>query len=180
MEMVMTYDLVIGDRGYSSWSLRGWLLFDAFGIPVRTLTARLYTDELPNLLKDFHPAKTAPTMRTPDGVVVPESLAIAEEHPLVAARHADPAAGDSHIGAATAHRDAGVGGHLDGGLGHGHAADQALRVQLGRRNGRATATCAANGHRSCKRFNGRCVPRTHRDRGRILRHSHGVQLGQHC
>ena len=80
----MTYDLVIGDRGYSSWSLRGWLLLDAFGIPVRTISARLYTDELPNLLKDFHPARTAPTLRTPDGVVVPESLAIAEE---LASRH---------------------------------------------------------------------------------------------
>ena len=82
----MTYDLVIGDRGYSSWSLRGWLLFDAFGIPVRTISARLYTDELPNLLKDFFPAKTAPTMRTPDGSVVPETIAIAEE---LATRHPD-------------------------------------------------------------------------------------------
>ena len=26
------YDLVLGDRAYSSWSLRGWLMFDAFGI----------------------------------------------------------------------------------------------------------------------------------------------------
>ena len=80
----MTYDLVIGDRAYSSWSLRGWLLFDAFGIPVKTHIARLYTDELPNLLKDFFPAKTAPTMRTPDGVVVPETIAVAEE---LASRH---------------------------------------------------------------------------------------------
>lgn len=79
------YDLVIGDRAYSSWSLRGWLLFDAFGIPVRLHRARLYTDELPNLLKDFHPARTAPTARMPEGTVVPESLAIAEE---LATRHA--------------------------------------------------------------------------------------------
>ncbi|MEY3309433.1 MAG: hypothetical protein RLZZ413_3471, partial [Pseudomonadota bacterium] len=34
----MTYDLAIADRAYSSWSLRGWLLFDAFGLPVRTHT----------------------------------------------------------------------------------------------------------------------------------------------
>jgi glutathione S-transferase len=80
----MTYDLVIGDRAYSSWSLRGWLLFDAFGLPVKLHTARLYTDELPTLLKQFHPGKTAPTMRTPDGVVVPETIAIAEE---LASRH---------------------------------------------------------------------------------------------
>ncbi|MES2435681.1 MAG: glutathione S-transferase [Pseudomonadota bacterium] len=78
------YDLVIGDRAYSSWSLRGWLLFDAFDIPVKLHIARLYSDELPNLLKDFFPAKTAPTMRTPDGVVVPETIAIAEE---LASRH---------------------------------------------------------------------------------------------
>lgn len=78
------YDLVIGDRAYSSWSLRGWLLFDAFSIPVKCHTARLYTDELPTLLKSFHPGKTAPTMRTPDGVVVPETIAIAEE---LASRH---------------------------------------------------------------------------------------------
>jgi glutathione S-transferase len=84
----MTYDLVIGDRAYSSWSLRGWLLFDAFGIPVKVHRARLYSDELPKLLKDFFPARTAPTMRTPDGVVVPETIAIAEE---LASRH--PGAG---------------------------------------------------------------------------------------
>ena len=80
----MTYDLVIGDRAYSSWSLRGWLFFDAFGIPVTLHRARLYTDELPTLLKQFHPARTAPTMRTPEGAVVPETIAIAEE---LATRH---------------------------------------------------------------------------------------------
>lgn len=92
----MTYDLVIGDRAYSSWSLRGWLLFDAFGIPVKLHHARLYTDELPTLLKQFFPGKTAPTMRTPDGVVVPETIAIAEElasrHPEAGLWPADPKA----------------------------------------------------------------------------------------
>ena len=80
------YDLVIGDRAYSSWSLRGWLLFDAFGIPVKTRLAKLYSDELPTMLKDYFPAKTAPTMRTPEGWVVPETIAIAEE---LATRHPD-------------------------------------------------------------------------------------------
>jgi glutathione S-transferase len=93
----MTYDLAIGDRSYSSWSLRGWLLFDAFGIPVRCHTARLYTDELPQLLAKFAPARTVPVMRTPDGQVVPESLAIAEE---LASRH--PEAGHWPIGPARA------------------------------------------------------------------------------
>lgn len=92
----MTYDLVIGDRAYSSWSLRGWLLFDAFGIAVKTHRARLYSDELPQMLRAYPPAKTAPTMRTPDGVVVPETIAIAEElatrHPQAGIWPADPKA----------------------------------------------------------------------------------------
>ena len=83
----MTYHLAIGDRGYSSWSLRGWLLFDAFNIPVQTHSARLYTDELPKLLAaQFFPAKTAPALRIESGPVVMESLAIAEE---LASRHPD-------------------------------------------------------------------------------------------
>ena len=82
----MTYDLVIGDRAYSSWSLRGWLLFDAFGIAVKTHSARLYTDELATVLRDYFPGKTAPTMRLPDGGIVPETIAIAEE---LASRHPD-------------------------------------------------------------------------------------------
>ena len=82
----MTYDLVIGDRAYSSWSLRGWLLFDAFNIPVQTRTARLYSDDLPALLRDFSPSRTVPAMRCPDGTVVADSLAIAEE---LASRHPD-------------------------------------------------------------------------------------------
>lgn len=92
----MTYDLALGDRAYSSWSLRGWLLFDAFGLPVRVRSARLYTDELPTLLKEFHPARTAPALKLPDGTVVMESLAIAEElasrHPEAGIWPADPKA----------------------------------------------------------------------------------------
>ncbi|MFE3836263.1 glutathione S-transferase [Pseudogemmobacter sonorensis] len=85
----MTHDLVIGDRAYSSWSLRGWLLFDAFGIAVRTHRARLYTDELPRLLaQGYFPGRTAPTLRTPEGTVIPETIAIAEE---LAARHPEAA-----------------------------------------------------------------------------------------
>lgn len=78
------YPLAIGDRAYSSWSLRGWLLFDAFGISVATRKARLYSDELPALLADFAPARTVPAARMPEGTVVMESLAIAEE---LASRH---------------------------------------------------------------------------------------------
>lgn len=74
----MMYELAIGDRGYSSWSLRGWLLFDAFGIPVHLKTARLYTDEVPQLLEDFKPSRTVPAIKTPEGYVVWDTLAMAE------------------------------------------------------------------------------------------------------
>ncbi|MFD1913879.1 glutathione S-transferase N-terminal domain-containing protein [Halodurantibacterium flavum] len=84
----MDYELAIGDRAYSSWSLRGWLLFDAFGIPCRTRRAQLYTDEFPALLADFAPARTVPALRLPEGPVIADSLAIAEE---LSSRH--PGAG---------------------------------------------------------------------------------------
>ncbi len=80
----MSYTLIIGDRSYSSWSLRGWLLFDAFGIGVKTQQARLYTDGLATTLAPYAPARTAPTLLCEDGTVVFESLAIAEE---LASRH---------------------------------------------------------------------------------------------
>lgn len=82
----MTYTLAIGDRGYSSWSLRGWLLFDAFGIPVKTQRVQMYTDAFPALLAEFVPARTVPAMKLEDGQVIPDTIAIAEE---LASRHPD-------------------------------------------------------------------------------------------
>lgn len=88
--------LAIGDRAYSSWSLRGWLLFEAFGLPLRTERAQIYTDELPALLARFAPARTVPALRLEDGTVVADTLAIAEElasrHPEAGIWPADPAA----------------------------------------------------------------------------------------
>jgi glutathione S-transferase len=84
----MRMDLLIGDYAHSGWSLRGWLVFDAFGLPVRTEVATLYTPGFAETLAHWHPARTAPALRLPGGTVIAESLAIAEE---VAARH--PGAG---------------------------------------------------------------------------------------
>jgi glutathione S-transferase len=80
----MTYHLLIGDRSYSSWSLRGWLLFESFGIPVRTTVARLYTDDFAVALAEWAPARTVPALRLPEGVAIAETVAIAEE---LASRH---------------------------------------------------------------------------------------------
>ncbi len=83
----MTYDLVLGDYAYSSWSLRGWLLFEKFDIPHRvTMVDFSKGGSLAEQMPDFAPAKTVPTMRTEDGVVVPDSAAMAEE---LASRHPD-------------------------------------------------------------------------------------------
>lgn len=92
----MTYDLAIGDRSYSSWSLRGWLLFEKFGLPVKCHTGILYTDDLTRLLSEFTPARLVPVMRTPDGDVVGDTLAmaetLAERHPEARLWPEDPAA----------------------------------------------------------------------------------------
>ncbi|MBN8292597.1 glutathione S-transferase [Rhodobacter sp. NTK016B] len=82
----MTYDLCIADRAYSSWSLRGWLMFDAFGITHDLTVTRLYEPGFAQTLAQYFPAKTVPAVRMPDGLVVSESLAIAEE---LATRHPD-------------------------------------------------------------------------------------------
>ena len=91
----MTYELAIGDRTYSSWSLRGWLLFAGFNIPVSTKTAHMYTDAFPELLEDFKPSKLVPAAKM-DGATVWDSLAIAEElntrHPDRNMWPTDPAA----------------------------------------------------------------------------------------
>ena len=78
------YDLAIGDRSYSSWSLRGWLLFENFGLPVRCHLGVLYTDDITRVLAEFVPARLVPAMRTPEGAVIGETLAIAE---TLAERH---------------------------------------------------------------------------------------------
>ena len=80
----MTYDLIIGDYAYSSWSLRGWLLFDRFGIPVRTRLIDFDAGDVATQMSDYAPARTVPTLLTPEGVAVSDSLAIAEE---LASRH---------------------------------------------------------------------------------------------
>ncbi len=92
----MTYDLAIGDRSYSSRSLRGWLLFEKFGLPVRCHTGILYTGDFARLLAEFPPARLVPAMRTPEGEVVGDTLAIAEtlaeRHPEAGFWPEDPAA----------------------------------------------------------------------------------------
>ena len=83
----MTYSLAIGDRTYSSWSLRGWLLFAKFGIPVDVQSARMYSADFISMLENFGGGRLVPAMRfnAPSGpVTVSDTLAIAE---TLAERH---------------------------------------------------------------------------------------------
>ena len=90
------YDLIIGDRLYSSWSLRGWLMLVKFGLPVRVRMAGLYDGTLAEDLADLAPARLVPVLRTPDGIVVGETMAmaetLAERHPQAGLYPADPQA----------------------------------------------------------------------------------------
>ena len=80
----MTYDLYIGDRTFSSWSLRGWMMFEKFDLPVRTHLVGLYSGTMAQDLASLAPARLVPVVRASDGLVIGESLAIAE---TLAERH---------------------------------------------------------------------------------------------
>ncbi|MEQ8899101.1 MAG: glutathione S-transferase [Roseovarius sp.] len=92
----MTYELFIGDRAFSSWSLRGWLMFEKFGLPVRTHLVGLYDGTMQADLAELAPARLVPVMRDADGVVVGDTLAmaetLAERHPEAGLWPAEPAA----------------------------------------------------------------------------------------
>ncbi len=92
----MTYELYIGDRTFSSWSLRGWLMLEKFGLPYRAHMVGLYAGTMKADLAHLAPAKTVPVMQTADGHVVTDSLAmaetLAENHPEANLYPADPAA----------------------------------------------------------------------------------------
>jgi glutathione S-transferase len=78
MGTTMTYTLLIADKSYSSWSLRGWLSFRAFDIPVTVKTTRMYCDQFRLDLEAFAPGcRTVPIVRTPTGGLLTESIAIA-------------------------------------------------------------------------------------------------------
>jgi len=83
----MTYDLYIGERSYSSWSLRGWLLFEKFGLTARLHLVTFAGDtSVADQLARLGTPRTVPTAVMPEGTPVSESLAIAEE---LASRHPD-------------------------------------------------------------------------------------------
>ncbi len=92
----MTYQLYIGDRTFSSWSLRGWLMLEKFGLPYRAKMVGLYAGTYRDELAALQPARTVPVLQTPEGHVLSDSLAMAEtlveNHPDAGLYPTDPAA----------------------------------------------------------------------------------------
>jgi len=54
----MTYDLYIGDRTFSSWSLRGWLMLEKFGLPYTSTLVGLYSGTMAAELAHLPGVKT--------------------------------------------------------------------------------------------------------------------------
>jgi glutathione S-transferase len=80
------YTLYIGNKNYSTWSLRAWVLMRALAIPFSEKRILLYRPDSPPLLKQVSPSGRVPCLH--DGeVVVWDTLAIveylAERHPGV-------------------------------------------------------------------------------------------------
>jgi glutathione S-transferase len=78
------YTLVIGNKNYSSWSLRPWLLMKQAGLAFRELRIPLYTPESKDEIRKYSPSGKVPVLL--DGALkVWDSLAIceylAEKHP---------------------------------------------------------------------------------------------------
>lgn len=69
--------LIIGNKKYSSWSLRGWIGLKQLGIPFTEQRVALYTDGYKAQILKHNPAGKVPALVDGD-VVVGESIAILE------------------------------------------------------------------------------------------------------
>lgn len=72
-----TPTLIIGNKNYSSWSLRPWLLLKHAGIPFTEVRIPLYTPNTKTNIMKYSPAGKVPALQVGD-ITVWESLAICE------------------------------------------------------------------------------------------------------
>src|SRR5258705_2173931 len=70
--------LVIGDKNYSSWSMRPWLVLKHFGIPFEEVVIALGEADSKATILAHSPSGKVPCLIADDGVVVWDSLAICE------------------------------------------------------------------------------------------------------
>lgn len=76
-------ELIIGNKNYSSWSLRGWLMLEAFNLKFKETKLQLFTDDFYSSLSAHEAADKVPVLIDGD-VTVWDSLAICE---YVSERH---------------------------------------------------------------------------------------------
>lgn len=69
--------LIIANKNYSSWSLRGWLALKAFDVPFEEIKLTLFTEHFYEALSLYSPVKKVPVLVNGD-VAVWDSLAISE------------------------------------------------------------------------------------------------------
>ncbi|HSM19485.1 MAG TPA: glutathione S-transferase, partial [Hyphomicrobiales bacterium] len=78
------YTLVIGDKNYSSWSLRPWLALKACGVPFKEERVQLRQADSQAEIFRHSPSGKVPALKTDIGIIC-DSLAIveylAEQHP---------------------------------------------------------------------------------------------------
>jgi glutathione S-transferase len=72
------FTLVIGTKNWSSWSLRPWYLMRMAGISFREIEIPLRTPQSAAAIRAHSPSGLVPVLKTADGLVVWDSLAIAE------------------------------------------------------------------------------------------------------
>ncbi|MEM1364351.1 MAG: glutathione S-transferase, partial [Pseudomonadota bacterium] len=101
--------IALGNRLYSSWSLRPWLVLEAFGIAREETMIAMYKPDTKARMLEFGPTGKVPVVRD-GGLVVWDSLAIIEyladrfpEHAIWpgdynARAHARSAAAEMHSG----------------------------------------------------------------------------------
>lgn len=70
--------LIIGDKNYSSWSMRPWVLMKHAGIPFEEVVIELQEADTPARIRAHSPSGRVPCLVTDDGQPIWESLAIAE------------------------------------------------------------------------------------------------------
>lgn len=73
----MSLELVIGDKNYSSWSLRGALALELAGVPYRERLIRLNQAETRARILEYSPSGKVPLLITEEGLIW-DSLAIGE------------------------------------------------------------------------------------------------------
>jgi len=73
----MSLHLIIGDKRYSSWSLRPWLVLEMIGQPFTDQVIRLNQADTSRLIREHSPTGKVPALKCEHGTIV-DSLAICE------------------------------------------------------------------------------------------------------